>query len=78
LTPTPASPAYGIGGGGQAGIQVVRTVLRDTLLGRTPQPIEPLWQQMYQATLPFGRRGLAIMALSGVDLALWDLIGKKR
>lgn len=31
---------------------------------------------MYAATLPFGRRGLAVMALSGVDLALWDLLGK--
>src|SRR5204862_178661 len=67
---------YGVGGGGQAGVQVVHTVLRDALLGRQPQPIEPLWQSMYAATLPFGRRGLAIMALSGVDLALWDLLGK--
>src|SRR5947209_4002031 len=31
---------------------------------------------MYQATLPFGRKGVAIMAQSGVDLALWDLRGK--
>jgi L-alanine-DL-glutamate epimerase-like enolase superfamily enzyme len=31
---------------------------------------------MYEATLPFGRKGIAIMALSGVDLALWDLRAK--
>src|SRR4051794_4391359 len=67
---------YGVGGGGLAGIHVVRTVLRDLLLDQRPEPIEQHWQAMYEATLPFGRKGLAIMALSGVDLALWDLRGK--
>jgi L-rhamnonate dehydratase len=67
---------YGVGGGGLAGVHIVRAVLRDLLLGRSPKPIEEIWQAMYRATLPFGRKGVAIMALSGVDLALWDLRGK--
>jgi L-rhamnonate dehydratase len=67
---------YGIGGGGLSAIHIVRTVLRDCLLGREPEPVESLWQEMYDATLAFGRKGVAIMALSGVDLALWDLRGK--
>lgn len=67
---------YGVGGGGLAGVHVIRTVLRDLLLGHDPAPIEALWRAMYEATLPFGRKGIAIMALSGVDLALWDLYGK--
>jgi L-rhamnonate dehydratase len=67
---------HGVGGGGLAGVHVVRTVLRDVLLGREPGDIAGLWRAMYRATLPFGRKGLAIMALSGVDLALWDLAGK--
>ncbi len=67
---------YGVGGGGLAGVHVVRTVLRELLLGHDPANIEELWRAMHQATLPFGRKGLAIMALSGVDLALWDLRGK--
>jgi L-rhamnonate dehydratase len=67
---------YGVGGGGAAGIHVVHTVLRDLLVGRDTEPVEELWQQMYDATLPFGRKGLAVMAQSGVDLALWDLRGK--
>jgi L-rhamnonate dehydratase len=67
---------YGVGGGGLAGVHVVRSVLRDLLLERDPEPIGDLWRAMYEATLPFGRKGIAIMALSGVDLALWDLRGK--
>ena len=67
---------YGVGGGGAAGIHVVRTVLRDLLVGRDPDEIESLWNEMYSTTLAFGRKGLAIMAISGVDLALWDLRGR--
>ena len=67
---------YGVGGGGAAGIHVVKTVLRDALLGEDPADVEGLWRTMHGATLPFGRKGLAIMALSGADLALWDLRGK--
>jgi L-rhamnonate dehydratase len=46
------------------------------LLAKSPEPIEAIWDEMYQATLPFGRKGIAIMALSGVDLALWDVRAK--
>ncbi|GAB4145068.1 MAG: L-lyxonate dehydratase [Planctomycetaceae bacterium] len=67
---------YGVGGGGIAGLHVVKAILRDLLIGKDPDHIESHWQAMYHATLPFGRKGLAIMAISGVDLALWDLRGK--
>ena len=67
---------YGVGGGGTAGIHVVRTVLRDLLIGQDAHDVEDLWEQMYRLTLPYGQKGLAIMAVSGVDLALWDLRGK--
>jgi len=68
----------GVGGGGPAGVHVVHTVLRETLVGRDPSDIVGLWHAMYRATLPFGRKGIAVWALSGVDLALWDLAGKVR
>ena len=67
---------YGVGGGGLSGVHIIRTVLRDLLIGQNTEPVEFIWQLMYEATLPFGRKGVAIMALSGVDLALWDLRGK--
>jgi L-alanine-DL-glutamate epimerase-like enolase superfamily enzyme len=66
----------GVGGGGAAAIPVIENVLRPLLLGEDAHEVEALWARMYAATLPFGRKGLAIMAISGVDLALWDARGK--
>ncbi len=67
---------YGVGGGGLSAMHIVRTVLRDLLIGRDVEPIETRWREMYDATLAFGRKGVAVMAISGVDLALWDLRAK--
>lgn len=67
---------YGVGGGGFAGIHVVRTVLRDALIGCDASQIETLWRSQYDATLAFGQKGIVLMAISGVDLALWDIRGK--
>ena len=50
--------------------------LREVLIGENPLEIERLWDRMYEATLFFGRRGPVIHAMSGVDLALWDIAGK--
>lgn len=68
---------YGVGGGGLASIHIIRAVLRDLLVGRSADEISRLSMLMHDATLPFGRMGVAIMAISGVDLALWDLRGKR-
>lgn len=50
--------------------------LHRTLVGEDPLDIERLWWKMYQATLYYGRRGAAIHAISGIDIALWDIKGK--
>ncbi len=64
---------WGVGGGGAAGRHVIETILAPGLIGEAVEPIEQRWEELYRATLPFGRKGIAVMALSGVDLALWDL-----
>lgn len=59
---------------------IVQTIidhhLKGLLVGSDPRDVELLWEQMYRATLAYGRKGAPIMALSGVDLALWDLFAK--
>ena len=67
---------YGLGGGGSAAVHVIETHLKDLLLKADPANIELLWDQMYNSSLFYGRKGLAIQAISGIDLALWDLAGK--
>ena len=54
----------------------VATSLRDALVGEDPLDVERLWQKMYRGLIYFGRRGIAIHAISGVDIALWDVKGK--
>ncbi|MBI2195166.1 MAG: mandelate racemase/muconate lactonizing enzyme family protein [Planctomycetes bacterium] len=44
--------------------------------GLDPLDIEGCWNVMYDQTLRYGRRGAAVHAISGVDLALWDIRGK--
>ncbi|MEX2260394.1 MAG: enolase C-terminal domain-like protein [Bryobacteraceae bacterium] len=67
---------YGLGCGGKVGVTIIEGHLRDLLIGVNPLNVELLWDQMYNSTLFYGRRGVVIMAISGVDLALWDIRGK--
>ncbi len=66
----------GLGGGGKPGALVVETCLRPLLIGEDPLAIEQLWEAMYRATFRYGQAGLVLMAMSGADLALWDLKGR--
>jgi L-alanine-DL-glutamate epimerase-like enolase superfamily enzyme len=50
--------------------------LRRTILGQDPFRVEKLWQMMATRAQQRGRRGMLMMAISGVDIALWDLIGQ--
>jgi L-rhamnonate dehydratase len=54
----------------------IDTYLKPVLLGADPWDTEYLWQQMYRRTIAFGRKGVAMTAISAVDIALWDLLGK--
>jgi len=50
--------------------------LKEVLVGRDPTDVEGLWEEMYDATSYYGRRGVVIHAISGIDIALWDIRGK--
>ena len=67
---------YGLGGGGGAAVYIIEHHLRDLLVGANALNVELLWDQLYASTSLYGRRGVTVMAMSGIDLALWDIAGK--
>lgn len=54
----------------------IDTYLKPLLIGTDPMDSEYIWQSMYRRTLPFGRKGIGMVAISAVDLAIWDAKGK--
>jgi L-alanine-DL-glutamate epimerase-like enolase superfamily enzyme len=46
------------------------------IIGRDATEVEGIWHDLWRATLTGGRGGVAMMAQSAVDVALWDLVGK--
>lgn len=66
----------GLGTGGPAGGYVVENHLVKLLLGKDPFAIERIWDILWRSTMSYGQKGVAINAISGVDIALWDIVGK--
>src|SRR5947199_7919124 len=60
----------------QVSKQVIDLYLKPVLMGADPWNIEFLWQHMYRKTMAFGRKGIGMAAISAVDIALWDILGK--
>lgn len=55
---------------------VIGAKLRPLLLGREVDDVEVLWEEMYNVTRAYGQGGIAVNAISGVDIALWDALGR--
>jgi L-rhamnonate dehydratase len=62
--------------GGRYSCDVIATHFRRFIEGASPFDIERIWDMMFRASLPYGQGGITFMAMSAVDLALWDLVGK--
>ena len=64
------------GPGGGSTATCIEKDLKPLLVGEDPLMIEGLWQKMFIRTRQYGRRGIAMNAISGIDIALWDIAGK--
>ena len=56
--------------------QLIDLYLKPILIGQNPFDSEYLWQTMYRRTIAFGRKGVGMVGISAVDIAIWDLLGK--
>ncbi len=64
----------GVGNGGAA--YIIEHCLAPLVAGADPFDVELLWEKMFRASINYGRKGVAVEAISAVDIALWDLMGK--
>ncbi len=89
LTPAPAAAVVvevedadgrvgvGTAGTGHPGSVAAVEQLAGLVVGREPTDVELLWETMYRSTINVGRRGVVLHAISGLDVAVWDLLGKQ-
>ncbi|WP_040984453.1 L-rhamnonate dehydratase [Oceanobacillus jeddahense] len=68
----------GISTGGYPAAWIVMNHLDRFIVKQPVTAIEKMWDQMYRSTIYYGRKGIVMNAISAVDLALWDLLGKVR
>ena len=64
------------GGKAKAAPAIIEDQFKSLLVGQNPFDVELLWEQLFRASQFYGRRGVVINVISGIDIALWDLVGK--
>jgi L-alanine-DL-glutamate epimerase-like enolase superfamily enzyme len=62
--------------GSEGTAQFIEQVLAPLVVGQTVFDVEHLWEKMYRATVNVGRRGAVLHAISGIDIGIWDAMGK--
>ena len=56
---------------------IVEKVIQPLIIGEDPTNKEYIWHKVYNLLRDSGQKGMPIQALSGVDIALWDILAKK-
>ncbi|WP_120496030.1 hypothetical protein [Kiloniella sp. EL199] len=67
---------FGPGGVALVNKTIVEEVIQPLIVGMDPRDREVIWNTVYNDIRDHGQKGMPIQALSGVDIALWDIAGK--
>lgn len=65
------------GGPPESTKNIIEGELKQYVIGEDPTNVERIWQRIWYGSRHHGRRGLLLASMSGIDIALWDLIGKQ-
>ena len=68
---------FGPGNIALANKYIVEKVIQPLIIGEDPTNKEYIWHKVYNLLRDSGQKGIPIQALSGVDIALWDILAKK-
>ena len=60
----------------QVAKKIIDTYLKPLVIGEDPFDYAYIWEKMYRRTHAWGRRGIGMVAISAIDIALWDIMGK--
>lgn len=55
---------------------IVHSALKPLVVGEDPFDVDVLWERMYNRTRPFGQKGAVPNAISAIDIAIWDCLGR--
>ena len=66
----------GVSTGGEAACFIIEQHLAMFVEGQSVKNISYIWEQMWRASIHYGGKGIGVHAISAVDIALWDLLGK--
>ena len=61
---------------GEPSCYIIENHLSRFVEGQDVHNVELMWDQMYRSTINYGRKGLPLQAISAVDLAIWDALGR--
>jgi L-lyxonate dehydratase len=65
-----------VGVGSPASKPMIDHHLAPLVVGASPFDVELIWERMFRSTINIGRKGLVLEAISAIDIALWDILGK--
>ncbi|KAF5359041.1 hypothetical protein D9758_004778 [Tetrapyrgos nigripes] len=78
ITASDGTQGISTGFGGPPASWLIKEHFTRFVVGSDPRDTNRIWDQLFRASMFYGRKGITLAAISVIDLAIWDLLGKLR